>query len=386
MKLFNMFLIVILSSTIYAQQRNVEFYKNSFVTDQNTTAIINLTNTSIIIESSIDDQMHLNYIIEFDGFSEDEIKERLSEINVKATQYDNHISLTAVSESQIPNSLIRFNSDRGISLNDTSTWTKRDTIIRKSKDSLLKIIRQGTNPYFQNPLKHFKAINKDGGLDDIKESEIDIIKNLFIIKIPPTLKFNINAKDASIYILNDLANEISISQKGGALKAKKISNPYNKIKVSDATFEVEMLQGGDYEFVHINNAKIGSINDIKIISEFSKIEIGEIQEKVAVTDFNSTYWFYNWSENFRRFDLFSEYSKIHYFFPKSDYSFKAFGNNTVNYVGDITINMQPTKNGEKYNMMGRKASGNGQFSGAIHFDIIHGIIYSYEDEVIKINK
>ena len=59
---------------------------------------------------------------------------------------------------------------------------------------------------------------------------------------------------------------------------------------------------------------------------------------------------------------------------------KVMGNNTKGMYGkDLEVNMQPTKNGEKYNMMTRKAKGEGHYCGAINFDIIHGIIYNYYD-------
>jgi hypothetical protein len=59
---------------------------------------------------------------------------------------------------------------------------------------------------------------------------------------------------------------------------------------------------------------------------------------------------------------------------------KFMGNNTKSMYGDdLVIEMQPTSKGEKYNMMERKAKGEGHFAGAINFDIIHGIIYNYND-------
>ena len=46
--------------------------------------------------------------------------------------------------------------------------------------------------------------------------------------------------------------------------------------------------------------------------------------------------------------------------------------------GETTICMQPTKNGEKYTMIEKKAEENSKSAGHINFDMIHGLIYSYD--------
>ena len=176
-----------------------------------------------------------------------------------------------------------------------------------------------------------------------------------------------------------MTNEISMSLKHGFFKGKQLSNERNKFKIEDANFKTESLRGGSYDFINVRQGLIGSIDKVIITSEFSKIEIGEIRKDVLITDFNSEYWLYNWSKNFQQFDLYSQYSKLYYFYPDTDYSLTVVGNNTVNYVGTMKISMQPTKKGEKFLMMDRKAKNNGVFAGAINLDIIDGIIYSFND-------
>jgi hypothetical protein len=53
---------------------------------------------------------------------------------------------------------------------------------------------------------------------------------------------------------------------------------------------------------------IAEVKNTVIDSEFSKIEFGEIGENVKINDFNSTYWLYNFSEDFERFIVLAEYS------------------------------------------------------------------------------
>ena len=180
-----------------------------------------------------------------------------------------------------------------------------------------------------------------------------------------------------------MTNKLSVDLKKGFLKAKMLSSDYNKVKIQNADFKVNGIVGGNYDFINVASGLIGSVDQVIINSELSKIQIGEIRKNNLITDFNSEYWFYNWSNDFELFDLYSQYSTIHYFYPELDYSLKVVGSNTVNYIGKTKITMQPTKDEEKFKMMERKVRGEGVFSGAINFDIVHGVIYSYNDSFIK---
>ena len=67
---------------------------------------------------------------------------------------------------------------------------------------------------------------------------------------------------------------------------------------------------------------------------------------------------------------------------------KTVGNNTKNLIGnnELEINMQPTRSGEKFTMMTKAAKNENAQINEIYFDIVHGIIYTHEDSIKKINK
>ena len=67
---------------------------------------------------------------------------------------------------------------------------------------------------------------------------------------------------------------------------------------------------------------------------------------------------------------------------------KTVGNNTKSLIGnnEFEINMQPSKNGEKFIMMTKAAKDKNAPINKIYFDIVHGIIYTHEDSIKKINK
>lgn len=383
---FKILLLMLITSIVLNAQSH-KVYSDSFVVNKNTTAIFNLENINVAIEESTDGKIYIDYNMEFDGYSKKEIQSFLDEIAIKVDSFDNHITLIAESKNKISFEIFEFNTDDAISIKREYLQTKKDSIVRKSIASLSAEVERNNHSRTNNPLKYindrFIKVDKNGRETNFKKKGVNIMRSQFVIKIPPYLKLTVNAKESGLYIKNDLRNELSVILHGGSLKAKSILNAHNKIKVENANFEARAILGGDYEFTNLKNSKIVSIENVKVKSEFSKVEIGEIRKGNTITDFNSEYLFYNWSDNFERFNLYSEYSKIHFFYPRLDFSFKVIGNNTKNFVGKYQINMQPTSKDEKYNMLERKPKGEGLISGQIFFDIIHGIIYSYSDSIIK---
>ncbi|WP_047547928.1 hypothetical protein [Psychroserpens sp. Hel_I_66] len=376
-------LMLITSITVFAQKKTV--YSENFSADKNTTVIFNLENTTVGIETSTDDKIHFNYSLEFDGYSKKEIEKKLESIKVLATKYDNHITLMANSVTQISNVTYAYDAPNALVIDYDNSRNANDTIVRKSKDSIVREIRNNNFGKLMAPFAYFndkfKTKDDNGNLKSIRKANVKILRSQFVIKIPPYIKLKINGKDSQITMLDDSMNELSVVLKRGFFYAKQLFNNYNEFKIENANFRAEAVIGGNYNFNNISKGLIGSLQDVKLISEFSKLELGQINQNVSITDFNSTYFFYNWDSDFKRFDLFSEYSKIHLFYPKdNDYSLKVVGNNTKSFYGNkYEVNMQPTSKGEKYNMMERKAKGEGHFSGAINFDIIHGIIYNHND-------
>ncbi|WP_179376559.1 hypothetical protein [Winogradskyella wichelsiae] len=381
-------LILLLITSVLSHAQSHRILKESIAVDKNTSIVLNFENIYVALEESTDGKIHFDYVMEFEGHSKKDIQERLKDVTAEVSNFENHITLTAKSKSQMSFESYEFKKEYGITYNDDFLSEKKDSIIRKSKDSLLKIIRYNnrvarTNNGLKYINERFKKIDKDGGLTNFRKGTMDVMRSVFVIKIPPYVKLNINGKNSGIHFRNNTQNEISLKLKSGTLKTKVLINTFNNIRIDDANFEADAISGGEYKFKNVKDGKIGSVQNTKITSEFSKLEIGEIQKHVTITDFNSEYYFYNWAKDFKRFNLYSEYSKIHFFYPKLDYSFKVIGNNTKNFIDKYTIEMQPTKKGEKFNMMERKSQGNGEFSGEIFFDIIHGIIYSYDDSFKK---
>lgn len=388
---FKVLALMLITSALGFGQRHL-ILKESIEVDKNSSIILNIENIYVAIEESTDGKIHFDYSIEFDGYSTKDIEKKLDELSAEVSNFNNGVTLKAKSDNQLSFETIQFKTDHGITMNDSYFEKKKDVFTRKSKDSLLAEIRkQNKLLWSKSPLKYindrFKKMDKDGKLSNIRKGNVDIMRSMFIIKIPPFVKLNINSKNSGIYLKNDLPNELSIQLKSGTFKTKRMYNTFNKIKIEDASFEAEAIIGGDYELKNVKNGKIGSVENVRINSEFSKVEIGEISKNSKITDFNSEYWFYNWADKFERFNLYSEYSKIYFFYPILDFSLKVIGNNTKSFLGEnVVINMQPSRNGEKYTMMTNEPDNEIEMSGFIHFDIVHGIIYSNDYLVSKVTE
>ena len=378
-----LFFLLSISNIIWAQKKQI--LHKTFDTNDITTMIVNLNNSTVNIQSSQSDKVQIDYKLEFIGFSNGEISEKLKEIEADANMFDNHITLTANSIDKLSYKSHVYSAPGGIVYKGSLFNKSSDNPeFRKTRDSIIAEINYNDSDFFN---KHLEFLDENEEVIKNVEEYVKTLNVHFTIEIPNNVKLTINAKDSQIRMNQKITNELVFNLKKGSLKALELSNDYNKVKIEDADLKIITLSGGNYIFNNISRGLIGSVSSSNITSEFSEIQIGEIQENVSITDFTSSYWFYNWSDRFTRFDLFSEYSKIHFFYPVKDHSLKVFGNNTKNILdnGAFEINMQPTSSGEKFNMMHRKPKGEGQFSGAINFDIIHGIIYSHNDSIKKIN-
>lgn len=377
-----MVLTLITLMTLNAQKEKK--FSKVFEVNKSTTMLINLDNSNIIIEPSTDGKVHINSNYAFDGYSKKEIIKELKSKTIEANfnESSNHITLTANQIKRKNNMSYAYDGEMSLFLegdlfgfNDK----KKNTIVRKSKDSILREI---VSKYIEDVgflRNRIKVKDKDGKVRNIGTRNTRISMNKFVVKIPPYVKLNISGKKSKINIYEDIINELNVNLKEGSFRGKSLINSNNKFKIKDATFRVESILGGDYTFNNLNRSKIGTLQQVNITSSFSKIEIGEIQKEVKLTDFGSRYWFYNFSKDFERFEMFSEYSIIHNFLPETDYSMRVFGYNTIMDTGENRIRMKRKKNKKKYIMFDFKRKNEGFYGGHINLDIIHSVIYTYND-------
>ncbi len=381
-------MILMLITSISVEAQREEVYQNVFDTDRLTSLVLDIENSTFTIENSEDGKVHINYFIEFDNFSPKERESRMAEISAKAEMVDDEIRVSASSKQAI--NIINFKYIGAGSLYYEYTYDIdkfKEHVFHKSKDSIVKEIRVQKYKDSRNSFKgtQIKIKSRKGKTVKPKIKDVKTLKGTFIIKVPPHVGIHGNLKNSNITIRNHLFNEIMLDLKKGSFTSKELRNNLNHITVNDANFKAEGLLGGNYILNNVKKGLIGTVYNASIISEFSKLEIGEIRGGASVTDFNSTYWFYNWSGDFKKFEMQAEYSKVHLFQPNksigspNNYMLTTFGYNTVHHFDDdTTAEIPPNRKNEKSKML---VVGDEALSlNKVHLDIVHGIVNLYPEE------
>ncbi|WP_339893374.1 hypothetical protein [uncultured Algibacter sp.] len=383
---FKLWLLMFLSSaTLLAQKENI--YTKSFKTDKNTTALLKLTGGTVEIESSPDENFHVEYSVEFDNYPKRKKKEVIEKVKIETQMSDNHITL-------IDKSKFYFNSRIYTLL---GTLYKKDTTKvknynKKSKQDLIEQIKESSAP-----ISFYEEMIKNSNRHSTKEKE-ELIKKyksrkkkgynrIFIIKVPRNIELTIDAKNTVIRLNNNLVNKLSVRLSGGKFIAKSLSNQSNVIKVKNALFLAENINGGELALNNIKKGLIGSINEANLLAEFSNLEIGEIQKNNTFKGFSNDILIHNFSADFKQFDLFLEYSKIHFFKLINDYELKAIGYNTLVNIGNTVEKAASSKSDKKETFFVKERSSEGLFSGIMNFDMTHGFIniHLVHDKNIKVS-
>ncbi len=385
-----LFVLLITMQTVLAQ--NVKVFSKSFKTDKNTTAYIEIPDGSVKFVVSPDDNIHIDYDINFIKLPKKDHKRILDSTRIEATQENNFITIKKYPNNKKPvglDHITAFSLDRHL-------YAKKDTtktISRKLKADISNEITEikSYKSFFEerakityaNDLKRKEKYLKKA----VKSENRRNFKRIFIIKVPKNISLKIVAKGSLLNFHDEFDNQLSIRLDYGRLYINKIDNPKNEIKINNSLLVANEISGGKLETDRVFKALITKLNNVDIESEFSKIEIGELGKGNKITDFNSEYFFYNWAENFQRFNLFSEYSKIHFYYPDLNHSLEVIGYNTRNLLGDDNseITMQP-KSKQRNLLMSKPSKPEEKISGHIFFDIVNGIIYSHNDSIKTINK
>ncbi|MGC1203668.1 MAG: hypothetical protein WA839_02135 [Flavobacteriaceae bacterium] len=372
---FKITLLLYFSSiAIIAQTENL-FSKN-FETNDNTTVFITLSGEYVEIESSPDDKFYVDYNINFENYPDRKKQNIRDYVKIKAEINDNHITLESGSKSN------RYRLDYIF-----GSLYKKDTLNKvsssqKTKATILNEIKELTirKPFYINYLeqKYRNDIKKrDELIEKYNRKKKRAFNKQIIIKVPVNLNLTIDAKYATILIKNDLKNKLSFRLDGGRFISKVLNNKANIIKAEDVVFAVESLNGGEISLKNINKGLIGSISNTIFSAEFSSIQIGELKENNVFDDFSNETVIHNFSNDFKSFDLNSEYSKIHFFRPKNDFTLKAIGYNTIVNLPNKDIKGTTKQENKKEEFFKLNTKDKGIFSGYINFDIIHGFIFIY---------
>ena len=385
-------LVLITSSLVFAQQKSgIEMdekhtiYKENFTANKNTTLVLNLNITTAQLYESPDDKIYIEYTKEFKNTKKKQIQTQLELFVVSGKKEGNKVTYSSKPRNPVRYSVFNFN-ELLIGRSEKKEFLKDSTqkiVIRKSLDSILNDIKESESIYRNKVLGSIKI---KPHVKKWKKSDQIIITKM-VIKIPNNIHVRATLENSNLVFIDDFYNRATMNIRNSKLRFKALGNTLNIIDFDNGYFNAERVTSGSYSFANLKEVRIGRLSNSLLNTEFTKIEIGEIGKGNKITDFNSEYYFYNWTKDFQRFDLFSEYSKIHFFYPDLNHNFEVIGYNTRNIVGKdaFEVTMQP-KSRERNRLMSKPANPNEKSSGLIFFDIINGIIYSHNDTIKSINK
>ncbi|WP_157730040.1 hypothetical protein [Tenacibaculum jejuense] len=326
---------------------------------------LSLKNVPLDIKPSEDNQIHFDFKLEFENFSD---KERISFLeSIKFNE-------------EIIDEVINFDVKSEIELNRTHAFYERVTddelsklvngviknymvfsLKRKSKKEILKKYRKGKGEDYEKfiRLKEKVIVNNDKKL----------IKTFFTIRIPKQLNTTIDLKAKQCNLdFNELEfKNLNVFVDGGYLKIRKINK--SKLTCWNGSVFLGEVDSSIITARSTTNILIGGIANSNIIGEHTKVEIGEVGEYNDIKDFGSRFYLYDFTDSFKKMNFKGEYSKIYFYEPDNDYKLRAYGNTSVFKYGEIEAKVEPNKEQKKTHMFGVKRKYKKPYAGELYFDI-----------------
>ena len=367
--IYNLLFLLSLNAT-FSQSKEL-ILRESYEVDENTTLEIDIDNVSIVFEESKDNKVHLDYTIQFSKDSEDIMYRVYEGINAKAFKKNNSIKID-VKNSMLLGELYSLDVNietykehiRGI-----FKRRKENKYFYKSKDSIFEEIKfsigSDTNDYFkklklENPNKDYGRLGRR-------------FKQHFIIKVPRNLKIKIKALHSTFNFTFDVESNLDVSAFKTYFKFKNLRNKKHKFKLTKGIFQAEKILGGNYNFKDILKVRIGSIEKVILKSENSKIQVGQVKENVAITDYDSKIDLFNFSNRFKGFNFKGEYSKLGLYKVKNQtYAMNVLGYNTVLNLDDNKTTFGDSKEKKLTKILEKKPKKNSL--NKINIELKNGIL------------
>lgn len=380
MKAFYKILLVIAFLPLNINSQTYQVFKKSFDTETFETLNLDLENSHLLIEKSEDDKVHFSLTMEFQNYSKKEIESALEDANISTkvdnrqlilkTRSDNLMSRSVLS---VENSLILESSkDKNTPIN-----TKK---YRESKQHILSLVNTSRKDNLKKFLDRFKEIDDGGKKKKINTSKVKVVKTNFTIKVPDKLSYTIKAKYSNINFDLDIYSPISLNSENSSFKFREIANDSNSVSIKNGKFSARMIEGGSYFFDSVKDIKLVEIDSIKVKSEFSDFEIGQIGNNVQIEDFNGKFWIHNFKQDFGLFKMKLEYSEVNLFYPEnSEYSLTTFGHTTKHITNLKSFEIPPKRENTPTKMLVMESGKNA--TNKIDINAEHSIIRLGEDYI-----
>lgn len=315
----------------FSQTKEVIF-KKSFIIDENTILDIDTKHVSIVFEESKDNKIHFDYSISFNKASKVFMKKILKGINCNVVKINNKVKLSVKNTTPLGKvNYINVDSRNfkeffGAFFEEYFRKKRQNDYPYKTKDSVLNEINFSIGSNISDYTKKLIIKYPEKNLG----RRVRKFKQFFIVKVPKNTRIKVNSSNSRFNFKFDLNNIFEANSKISFYKFKKLNNNRNNIKLTNGIFQASEMYGGHLELKDVYKSRIGIIKNLKLQSEISKIQIGEISENVSFTDFNSKLYLYNFNSNFSNFNLTGDYSEVNFYKVKEqNYAMNVFGFNTA---------------------------------------------------------
>ena len=299
---------VLLISAVTAQTKTV--YQKTFPTKNDTKLNLDLTNTSVYIETSSNDEIQIDFSLEFKNYSEEEIQKILDGIRVDARTQGGNIDFRTTSKTKISRVSYALNSNDGFVLDSDDWWGKGKRIKNphKTQAEVLKEIRKndGLGDFFKN----MKILGEDGKKRPIDLKKVQTMKSKFVIKLPKNLMFQLRGADTQVFVLDELTQQVDIIIDKGLFQAKKIVHKDSRLSGRDANIYVESIAINQLSLDDVSKGIFGSVERTNCMFKGSRVELGYIGPEVSIRDYNSKIYFYNFDQNFKDLMFKGDYTEL----------------------------------------------------------------------------
>lgn len=353
-------------------QSKYSILDKSFDVNEQSILNLDLTNIAVLIEESFDDKIHFNYEITFGRYSKRKQKIIKGQIKASTKSKGNLISLTVNNSAFLGVSSTHLSMDSLTSaIKDYAVTFKSKKNMHKTKDSLLSEIRTSGG----SDLRDFINRNRERYEDKEFLKTRKIIIQTFKIKVPKYVQIRLKGIESNVTVKYDVNRKFIANTFKGTLKVKNVLSDRNTFSITNGIFQAESLSGGNYSFKDAHKILIGKVSNLHLTSEASKLEIGEVEKNVQVTDFNSKLYFYNFNNRFGQLKYDGDYSELFFYnLRESNSSVDVYGHNTALNMDDIKTTFGLSKEKKITKILEKKVSKDQISSGNIHVKLLNGIV------------
>ncbi len=326
---------------------------------------LDIKNIPLDIRLSIDDKIHLDFKLELTNFTKKEKDSIINQIKFEQNVSNDKLAITIESEEEVAKR--KTYSKERITNKEISKLLK-ETVIkymvsdskRKTKEKIInnhKGFLEGFSKYFELKAR------------EIKKKKLKLSQCFFTVYLPRKLLNNLTfkAKHSRLNFGRLEMGNLNLFTDGGYLNISKLTK--SKITCWNGSVFLPKVESSIIIGRSTNSILIGGIENSNLITEHTKVEIGEVGEYNDIKDFGSRFYLYNFVDDFKKMNFKGEYSKIYFYEPNNDYKLLAYGNTSVFKYGEIEAKVEPNKGQNKTHMFGVKRKYKKPYAGELYFDI-----------------